>query len=136
MQKADFIDHARIEDILKAAARTTPEKAGDILKKAAEAKGLSPEEAAALLYVQDPNLLEEMYSTAAAVKERIYGRRVVLFAPLYLSNYCVNNCLYCGYRQDHQFARRRLTMRDIAAEVTALEEMGHKRWPWSAGKTR
>lgn len=132
--QADFINEADIESILQQAAAAPPERAREILEKAREAKGLTPEEAAVLLYVEDRDRLWEMFRAAAAIKERIYGKRVVLFAPLYLSNYCVNNCRYCGYRRDNRFPRRKLTMEEIAGEVTILEEMGHKRLALECGE--
>ena len=99
-----------------------------ILEKAKEAKGLEPEEAAVLLQTEDPELLGEIYQAAREVKMRIYGKRLVLFAPLYLSNYCVNNCRYCGFRRDNRLiSRKRLNMEEIQSQVQELEKLGHKR---------
>jgi len=133
-KRAEFIDHAYIEDLL--AETRSPERAEvrDILTKAREAKGLDPVEAARLLRVTEPDLLEEMFASARLVKEKIYGKRIVLFAPLYLSNYCINNCRYCGYRRDNHFPRRRLTQEEIAEEVRTLEAMGHKRLALETGE--
>lgn len=133
-QCADFIDDAAITCILKQAAVAPPEKAREILAKAREVRGLSVQEAAVLLYVQDPETLEEMFQAAAAIKEQIYGKRIVLFAPLYLSNHCINNCVYCGYRRGNKLLRRRLTMDELAQEVAALQEMGHKRLALECGE--
>jgi 2-iminoacetate synthase len=123
-----FIDHDLIQDTL---ARTgNPDKRAvlDIIDKAMELKGLSPEESATLLHCEDKDLLSGVFSAARTVKRKIYGRRLVLFAPLYISNYCSNNCVYCGFRRDNrELKRNALTMDEIAAEVSALEREGHKR---------
>jgi 2-iminoacetate synthase len=100
----------------------------DIIAKARSLSGLSLEEAAALLWVADPEAREQVFAAAREVKQAIYGRRLVLFAPLYASNECVNNCLYCAFRRDNRDLRRRtLTREEIAAETRALEAQGHKR---------
>ncbi|MEW6723823.1 MAG: [FeFe] hydrogenase H-cluster radical SAM maturase HydG [Bacillota bacterium] len=108
--------------------------AREILARARTGRGLTLEEAARLLTVRDGGVLQEMFQSAAGVKERIYGRRVVLFAPLYLSDYCTNNCRYCGYRAAHRFPRHRLTTEEIIAEVEILEAMGHKRLALECGE--
>jgi len=133
-QVADFIPHDVIEDLLREQAHPDPARVRDILQKAREAKGLEPEEVAALIHTWHPELLEEMYAAAHEVKEAIYGKRLVFFAPLYFSNYCVNNCRYCGYRRDNLFPRRRLTLEEVAEEVRVLERMGHKRLALEAGE--
>ncbi|HBT16558.1 MAG TPA: [FeFe] hydrogenase H-cluster radical SAM maturase HydG [Firmicutes bacterium] len=106
----------------------------EILKKASTAKGLSPLEAAALLQAPDNELWDEIFKTARRVKEEIYGHRIVLFAPLYISDYCINSCLYCGYHQQNQTKRRRLSQQEIENEVQLLEEMGHKRLAVECGE--
>ncbi len=106
----------------------------EILKKASTAKGLSPLEAAALLQAPDNELWDEIFKTARQVKEEIYGHRIVLFAPLYISDYCINSCLYCGYHQQNQTKRRRLSQQEIENEVQLLEEMGHKRLAVECGE--
>ena len=131
---ADFIPHGLIEETLDTCRRPEVARVRDILQKARQAEGLEPEEVATLIHNDDPELLEEMYDAAHAVKEAIYGKRLVFFAPLYFSNYCVNNCRYCGYRRDHLFHRRRLTMDEVRQEVTVLEDMGHKRLALEAGE--
>lgn len=131
---ADFIQDQVIFQDLEAAGKASPQEIKEIIAKAREAQGLTPREAAALILTEDPELLEQIFSAAAEIKEKIYGKRIVLFAPLYISDYCVNNCLYCGYRRDHQFSRRRLTMEEIAAEVQILEDMGHKRIALEVGE--
>ena len=106
-----------------------------ILNKAGSFKGLSHREAAVLLEVTDLNTLEKIYSLAKQVKEHIYGRRIVMFAPLYLSDYCVNTCTYCGYSlKNKEAARRRLTREELLEEVRLLEKMGHKRLAVEAGE--
>ncbi|OPY56309.1 MAG: 2-iminoacetate synthase [Pelotomaculum sp. PtaU1.Bin035] len=132
--KADFIDDALIVKLLEEAKTAPREAVVQIINKAGTLKGLTPEEAAVLLQVNDSSLLEEIYRTASEIKENIYGRRLVFFAPLYISNFCVNNCVYCGYRRDNKFRRRRLTMQEIVREVEVLEGMGHKRLALECGE--
>jgi 2-iminoacetate synthase len=107
-----------------------PDRAGllRILKEAENAKGLPLEGAAALLKVEDPELLELAYNKAKEVKERVFGKRIVLFAPLYLSNHCINHCLYCGFRSENRtLPRRALTEVEIIREASTVEKMGFKR---------
>lgn len=100
----------------------------EILAKANELHGLSTEDVAALISVRDPGLLAEIFATARQVKESIYGPRIVLFAPLYISNLCRNECLYCGFRAGNKtIVRRALTQEEIADEVRIMVEQGHKR---------
>lgn len=131
---ADFIDEERIWRDLKEGKVIGRSGVRDIIQKAKEAKGLDPREVAALLCVDDPELLDEIFVAAREIKEKIYGKRIVLFAPLYVSNYCVNNCLYCGYRRDNGFERRKLTQQEVAEEVRILESLGHKRIALEAGE--
>lgn len=106
-----------------------------IIDKARNYHGLSAGEVAVLLQARDPGLLREMYSAAAAVKEAIYGKRIVLFAPLYLSSHCVNNCVYCGYkRSNSEQLRHRLTLEEVRKEVEIMESLGHKRLALEAGE--
>jgi 2-iminoacetate synthase len=98
-----------------------------IIERAGKLKGLPPEDVAVLLNVHEPTLLSELFAAARSVKDAIYGRRLVLFAPLYYSSFCVNNCTYCAFRHSNDQPRRRLTMQDVAREVRLLEEQGHKR---------
>jgi 2-iminoacetate synthase len=132
-----FIDDALIAHLL-AEAKT---KAGDkdavrrIIAKAREYRGLGAAEVAVLLETTDPLLLQEMFAAASMVKKAIYGNRIVLFAPLYISSYCINNCVYCGYRQGNTGQlRRRLTPAEVKAEVEILESLGHKRLAVEAGE--
>ncbi len=106
----------------------------EILDKAILAKGLSIDEAAVLLELEEPEFLTELYRVAGQVKRDIYGRRIVMFAPLYISDYCVNNCSYCGYKHDSFQNRRRLTTREIADETLAILAMGHKRLALEQGE--
>lgn len=131
---ATFINDAQIEGLLARAASPSRSQVDRILAKAALAEGLTPEEVATLLMVEDRRMLEELFQTALSVKHRIYGDRIVLFAPLYVSDFCVNKCTYCGYRHDNPFPRRRLTMEELAEEVRILQDLGHKRLAMEAGE--
>lgn len=107
----------------------------NILAKAALAKGLTHREAALLLECNDPSVTERIYSLANDIKHRFYGNRIVMFAPLYLSNYCVNGCVYCPYHaKNRNIRRKKLTQEEIRAEVIALQDMGHKRLALEAGE--
>ena len=99
-----------------------------ILQKAAEGKGVTHREAAVLLECELEDLNQRMFTLAKQIKEKIYGNRIVMFAPLYLSNYCINGCVYCPYHQKNKtIPRRKLTQDEIRREVIALQDMGHKR---------
>lgn len=107
----------------------------NLLERSRDFKGLTHREAAVLLAVEDEELVQEMFKVAGEIKERIYGNRIVLFAPLYLSNHCVNNCEYCGYQHcNSDLLRKKLTQEQIAKEVQALEAMGHKRLALELGE--
>lgn len=107
----------------------------EILDKANEMKGLEPKEALALLLCNDKDAENEMFEIAKKIKLEIYGKRIVLFAPLYLSNYCINGCVYCPYHaKNGHIARKQLTQDEIRAEVTALQNMGHKRLALETGE--
>jgi len=124
----DFIDDATIFGTLDKAKNPPNSLVMEIILKARELKGLSLDDVAVLLQTVDRGLIEEIFSTARFIKQTIYGNRLVLFAPLYISNYCSNNCLYCGFRVDNQeLSRRALTQEEIKAEVRELESEGHKR---------
>lgn len=126
-QNASFIDEGKIESVLEKASAPDAKQVRDVIAKAGELKGLTPEETAVLLQTEDPELVGEMFACASAIKDAIYGKRLVLFAPLYFSNCCTNNCLYCGFRKDNPHTRRHLTLDDIAQETKSLVEQGHKR---------
>ena len=132
----EFISDAEIRDSLSKAATLAADTAevDKILAKAENCEGLSHREAAVLLFVDGDAELERIFTLAKAIKEKIYGKRIVMFAPLYLSNYCVNNCKYCGYRCANKISRRRLTQEEVRAEVRALEALGHKRLLLEAGE--
>jgi len=130
MQKkysAEFIDESCIFQMLRDTAKTSREDLEVIIEKASAAKGLTPKEVAALIQIEDQALLDKVFTAALKMKLKIYGKRLVLFAPLYLSSYCVNNCVYCGYRCANKGNRKKLSMDEIREEVEALEELGHKR---------
>lgn len=132
----EFISDEEIEESL-AEARTAAKDADAvrrIIARAKEYKGLTHREAAVLSYVEDEELLEEMFSAAREIKEHIYGDRIVMFAPLYLSDYCVNECRYCGYHASSGMERKKLNREEIEAEVRALEKMGHKRLALEMGE--
>jgi len=123
-----IIDSKKIEYILANAVQPAASAVDSILAMAEGLKGLSLEDAAVLLSVGDHATLERIFRTAGKVKERVFGKRVVLFAPLYLSNYCTNDCLYCGFRNGNKDAvRKTLTREEIIREAMALESMGFKR---------
>ncbi|MDD2421107.1 MAG: [FeFe] hydrogenase H-cluster radical SAM maturase HydG [Heliobacteriaceae bacterium] len=133
-QTADFINDREIGRLLATARGATAREALAVIAKAREARGLTPDEAAVLLENREPEVTAALFAAAGEVKEKIYGKRLVLFAPLYISDHCVNNCVYCGYRRDSRFTRTRLTLAEVAAEVRALEQMGHKRLAVEAGE--
>jgi 2-iminoacetate synthase len=125
----DFLDEAAIERALAANLNPDPKRVRDILAKSLAIETLTPDETACLLHVEDPDLLAEMQRTAAAVKTKVYDNRIVTFAPLYLSNLCVNDCLYCGFRcSNKQTSRRILSLDEVRREVEVLAgQIGHKR---------
>ena len=124
----DFIDDTKIENLLIKAKNPDPQRVREIIDKALELKGLSPEEVAILLQTEDDELIGMIWQAAHKIKEDIYGNRLVLFAPLYIANHCANNCLYCGFRHDNKELNRvALTMEQISKEVQVLEREGHKR---------
>lgn len=124
----DFIDDEAIETLLRHNSRPDPKRVQEILAKSLNLERLDPEETVTLLNVEDPDLWEEIFVTAGEVKRRVYGDRIVTFAPLYCSNYCVNNCLYCGFRRDnHLQKRRQLNIEEVRRETEALVSLGHKR---------
>lgn len=136
--KADeFICHDEILDTLAYAEQNRDNAAllSDIIDKSAEGKGLSHREAALLLECRDPELKARIYAIAKAIKHRIYGNRIVMFAPLYLSNYCINGCVYCPYHvKNRTIPRKKLSQEEIEREVIALQNMGHKRLALEAGE--
>ena len=124
----DFINDEKIQQVLDSSARPEKKRVEEVIAKDRELNGLTPEETAILLQTEDKDLVQEILMAACFVKESIYGNRLVLFAPLYIANYCSNNCLYCGFRRANKDLKRvSLTMEEIAAEAQAIEAEGHKR---------
>lgn len=129
-----IIDHDYIEKLLSEAKDASDSEISAILDKAENFEGLSHKEVAALLVNENPEHLERIFKIAGKIKEHIYGDRIVMFAPLYVSDYCVNQCAYCGYRCTSDFKRRKLTQDEVRREVAILEKMGHKRIALEAGE--
>jgi len=125
----DFIDDEYIENLLKDDSEPDPKLVKDIFSKALSIQTLSLEDTAVLIRLKDPDLIEEMKDVAKKIKIKVYDNRIVTFAPLYMGNLCVNNCLYCGFRSENSIIKRRvLTMKEIEEEVKVLcGEIGHKR---------
>ena len=129
-----FINHEYIYKILEETKNPSNEQIKEVLNRAKNREGLDYKDIAILLQAEDEKDLKEIYSLAGEIKKDISGKRVVVFAPLYVSDYCVNNCVYCGYKRDNKFNRRRLTMDEVAQEVKILEQMGHKRLALELGE--
>lgn len=133
----EFISHEEILDTLVYSERNREnrELIKSIIEKARLGNGLTHREAAVLLDCAYEDLNEEIYRLAEEIKERFYGNRIVMFAPLYLSNYCVNGCVYCPYHlQNKHIARKKLSQEEIRREVIALQDMGHKRLALETGE--
>ncbi len=131
---AMFIDEKYMNDLLENARHTEESEITRILDKAERFEGLEHKEVAALLMLENPEQIKRMFSIAYKIKQHIYGNRIVMFAPLYVSDYCVNQCKYCSYNCNHNFDRHRLTMDEVREEVKILESMGHKRLALEAGE--
>lgn len=129
-----FIDHELINRILEETKNPTKEDAREVIEKAKRKEKLSYKDIAILLSVEDEEVIKEIYKLAGEIKRSIYGKRIVMFAPLYVSDYCVNNCVYCGYQRCNNFNRRKLTQEEVAQEVRILEKMGHKRLALELGE--
>ena len=122
-----FINEDKINDLINQKTGSK-EEINEILNKALQAKGLTIEEASILLNLEDDETLEKLFKTAKIIKEKIYGKRIVLFAPLYAANVCTNNCVYCAFRRDNKNIQRRvLTPEEVVEEAKAIMRMGHKR---------
>lgn len=137
MKAEEFIDHQEILDSLAYADahKTDAALIDSILEKARLRKGLDHREASVLLACELEDKNQEIYALAEQIKKDFYGNRIVMFAPLYLSNYCVNGCLYCPYhKKNTHIPRKKLTQEEIRAEVIALQDMGHKRLALEAGE--
>jgi len=132
----DFIDEQPVFEALAAVRSADSARVREILRKGLELKGLGPDDVVVLMQISDPGLLLELFDTARQVKDRIYGKRLVIFAPLYISNLCANECLYCAFRARNQEVHRRaLTQDEIGREVRTLIEQGHKRILLVAGES-
>lgn len=137
MKAEEFINHQEILDTLEysEAHKNDRELILEILEKARKRKGLSHRDASVLLMCEDKELNQQIYSLAEQIKKDFYGNRIVMFAPLYLSNYCVNQCVYCPYHlKNTHITRKKLTQDEIRAEVIALQDIGHKRLAIEAGE--
>lgn len=133
----NFINHEEILETLAYADENNNnlELIDALIKKAALRKGLSHREASVLLACQDEEQNQRIYKLAEQIKKDFYGNRIVMFAPLYLSNYCINGCTYCPYHMKNKhIARKKLSQEEIRNEVTALQDMGHKRLALEAGE--
>lgn len=126
--KASFIPADEIRDLLETTANPTKERVAEIIQRSLDKNRLNPDEMATLINANDPELVEMIYEGARTLKRTIYGNRIVLFAPLYIGNDCVNNCTYCGFRvTNKEVHRQTLEMQELEQEVIALEDKGHKR---------
>ncbi|MDU3377780.1 MAG: [FeFe] hydrogenase H-cluster radical SAM maturase HydG [Clostridium perfringens] len=133
----DFIKDDEINSLIAKGKELVSDKelVREIIEKSKSAEGLTPEETAVLLNLEDKELIEEMFKAARQVKEKLYGKRLVVFAPLYVSNYCVNNCTYCGYKHcNDELKRKKLNKDQLIEEVKVLESLGHKRIALEAGE--
>ena len=137
MKAEEFISHEEILATLAYAEenKNNLELIEEILAKAEKREGLGYREASVLLACEDEAILKRVYALAEQIKLDFYGNRIVMFAPLYLSNYCINGCIYCPYHMKNKhIARKKLTQEEVAAEVIALQDMGHKRLALEAGE--
>lgn len=137
MKAEEFISDEEIRETLAFADehKNDLEYIDKIIEKAKQRKGLSHREASVLLACENEEKNNEIYDLAEQIKKDFYGNRIVMFAPLYLSNYCVNGCLYCPYHlKNKHIARKKLTQEEVAREVIALQDMGHKRLAIEAGE--
>lgn len=131
----EFINETYIQSLLDNQKLMSEDYQKEIIEKSSDAKGLTLEESAALLNITNPNVLTELFHKAKEVKEKIYGNRLVMFAPLYVTNLCVNNCQYCAFRKDNkELVRKTLTLNEIEAEARYLVLSGQKRVLLVAGE--
>lgn len=128
MDTRKIINEGNINELLEKAKNVSKDEVKKIINKAKDCFGLTFEEAAVLLQIEDEELLNDMFETAKNIKEKIYGNRIVVFAPLYTSNECTNNCLYCGFRvANKELHRRTLNKQEVVDEAKAIQNQGHKR---------
>ncbi len=129
------IDENKINESIEMTKNTARSEILNIIEKSMEMKPLKISEAAVLLNCEDSEMIAAIKKAARAVKEKIYGRRMVLFAPLYISNYCINNCVYCGFKKSNQdIARKTLSLEEVAEETLNILKSGHKRILLVAGE--
>jgi len=134
--KSAFINEVEIAEILEQNKTPDPIKVREVLEKAKEMKGLNLEDVATLSNISDPMQLFELFEEANHIKEKIYGKRLVIFAPLYISNLCANECSYCAFRaKNKSIVRRSLTQEEIKRETEILIGQGHKRILLVAGES-
>ncbi len=137
MKAEEFINDEEIRQTLEYAGEHKNDTSliDEIIRKAKDRRGLNHRDASVLLACEDPGKIKEIYDLAEQIKKDFYGNRIVLFAPLYLSNYCVNGCLYCPYHlKNKHIPRKKLTQEEVAKEVIALQDMGHKRLAIESGE--
>lgn len=134
MEGKNFINRKKIDALLLNNQSVSSTELEEILIKVEKLKGLDYIDVVKLLNVNNLEDLERIFKVAKKIKEVIYGNRVVIFAPLYISNYCVNNCKYCGYKRDNKFERKKLALHEIIEEVKILEKNGHKRLALEVGE--
>jgi len=127
IEEKSFVDGKATEEMLEATRNPSREEFDRVMGKAAEQKELSLEDVAILLNSESKDRVDEIFNLASSIKKRVYGNRVVLFAPLYLGNKCTNSCTYCGFKVDNQIGRKTLNMDELSCEVGALVDEGHKR---------
>ena len=137
LKAEEFISDEEVRETIAYAEQNKDniELIDQIIEKAKLKKGLTHREASVLLACEIPEKIEQVYDLAEQIKKDFYGNRIVMFAPLYLSNYCVNKCIYCPYHQQNKtIPRKKLTQEEVKAEVIALQDMGHKRLAIEAGE--
>lgn len=137
LKAEEFINHEEILETLEYADKNKDNLSliDEIIEKAKERKGLSHREASVLLACENEEKIKEIYALAEQIKKDFYGNRIVMFAPLYLSNYCVNGCVYCPYHyKNKNITRKKLTQEEVKREVMALQDMGHKRLAIESGE--
>lgn len=123
----DIVNEKRLFSILNETKNARRSRILNILEKASRKKGLSLREVGFLVNMEDKELIKRAFETAGKIKREIYGERLVLFAPLYVSSFCVNDCAYCGFHRSNSMTRKKLSLREVKAQVKILEDMGHKR---------
>lgn len=128
------INRSYIISLIDSIPNVTDNEIENVLEKANQQKGLTHQDVAVLLATKKTEHIQQIFSIAEKIKQDIYGKRIVIFAPLYVSDYCVNKCTYCGYQIDNEFPRRRLTQEEVAQQAKFLQKMGHKRVALEAGE--